>query len=166
MHFPQNPLSDETDRLIGVDFDKAVLHDNSIKSELSEEIQLLNTYFELSPTDGLRGFCYGHFPVNEGVHRGNLEIYQYCKFLTVTGHKLVDSPSTIKYSREAIIALRAKYFKPIDEIDNSTLSVTEVKFTDDELLSKLCTYKLSDQFKDLYSHGTKNEDYWSVILLV
>ena len=156
------PLLDDIERLIGIDFDQAVLPDGSIRPELLEEVHLLNTYFELSPTDGLRGFCYGHFPVNEGMHKGNIEIYQYSKFLTVTGHKLVDSPSTIESSQEAIIVLRAKYFKSIDEIDNSTLPVTEVKFTDGELLFRLSSYKLSDKFKDLYCNGIKPGDDWSV----
>jgi primase-polymerase (primpol)-like protein len=154
---------DDTDRLIGMDFDKAVLPDGSIRPEILEEVHSFNTYFELSPTDGLRGFCYGHFPVNEGgVHTGNIEIYQGGKFLTVTGHKLVDGHSTIEYSQGAIIALRAKYFKPVDEIDDSNLPITEVKFTDEELFSKLSFYKWSDQFKDLYYHGTKQGDDWSV----
>src|SRR5271157_4522148 len=52
------PLLDDIDRLIGIDFDKAVSPENSIRPELLEEIQLFNTYFERSPTDGLRGFCY------------------------------------------------------------------------------------------------------------
>jgi primase-polymerase (primpol)-like protein len=64
---PEIP-KDDTDRLIGLDIDQSVLPDGSVKPELLEEIKAFHTYIELSPTDGLRGFCYGHFPVNEGVH--------------------------------------------------------------------------------------------------
>jgi primase-polymerase (primpol)-like protein len=117
---------DDTDRLIGIDFDQAVLPDNSIRPELLEEIKSFNTYFELSPTDGLRGFCYGHFSVNEGVHKGNIEIYQYGKFITVTGHKLTDAHATLEPVQKALTALRAKHFSSFSEIDENNLPVTQV----------------------------------------
>lgn len=144
------PPDDYTDRLIGIDFDQAVLPDGSIKPELLEEVQSFNTYFELSPTDGLRGFCYGHFPVNEGVHKGNIETYQYGKFLTVTGHQLTDAHATVEPAQEALTALRAKHFSSFSEINENNLPVTPVSFTDEELLIRLLKSKLSDKFKNLY----------------
>src|SRR5271157_1594783 len=44
------PLLDDTNKLIGIDFDKAVLPDSSIRPEILEEVHSFNTYFELSPT--------------------------------------------------------------------------------------------------------------------
>ena len=126
---PKQP-DDDTERLIGIDFDRAVLPDSSIRPEILEEVHSFNTYFELSPTDGLRGFCYGHFPVNEGVHKGNIEIYQYWKFLTVTGHKLTDAHATVESTQEALTALRAKHLSSFSEIDENNLPVTQV--------SKIC----------------------------
>src|SRR5208283_1549179 len=144
------PPDDNTDRLIGIDFDQAVLLDGSIKPELLEEIHSFSTYFELSPTDGLRGFCYGHFPVNEGVHAGNIEIYQYGKFLTVTGHKLTDAHATVEPAQEALTALRAKHFSSFSEIDETNLPLTSISLTDDEILTRLLNFNLSEQFKNLY----------------
>jgi len=125
----------------------------SIRPELLGEVQSFNTYFELSPTDGLRGFCYGNFPVNEGVHKCNIEMYQYGKFLTVTGHKLTYAPATVELAQEAVITFRAKHFKPFSEIDETNLPMTLVSFTDEELLIRFLKYKLSEQFKDLYYNG-------------
>ena len=159
---PESP-SDDIDRLIGIDFDKAVHPDGSIKPELSEEVHLFNTYFELSPTDGLRGFCYGHFPMNEGVHKGDIEIYQCCKFLTVTGHKLTDAPATVEPAQEAIMAFRAKHFKPFSEIDETNLPVTPVSFTDEELLIRLMNSKLSEKFKNLYYNNVSEVADHSVL---
>jgi uncharacterized protein (DUF927 family) len=152
---PKQP-DDDTERLIGIDFDRAVLPDSSIRPEILEEVHSFNTYFELSPTDGLRGFCYGHFPVNEGVHKGNIEIYQYWKFLTVTGHKLTDAHATVESTQEALTALRAKHFSSFSEIDENNLPVTQVSFTDEEIRTRLSNSKLSEQFENLY-HGKASE---------
>jgi len=144
------PSDDDTDRLIGIDFDKAVLPDSSIRPEILDEVHSFNTYFELSPTDGLRGFCYGHFPVSDGVHKGDIEIYQCCKFLTVTGHRLTDAPATVEPAQEALTALRAKHFSSFSKIDENNLPVTQVSFTDEEILTRLLNSKLSEQFKNLH----------------
>ena len=157
---PEPPQAGEK-RLIGVDLDKAVNPEGLIKPEFLEAIKSFNTYAELSPTveeGGLRAFCYGSFPLEEGVHRGNIEIYQCGKFLTITGHKLNDTPATIENAQEAITAFRAQYFKPFSEIDETGLPVTTVKFIDEELLTNLKKYGLSEQFKDLFFNGAKPED--------
>ena len=159
------PVNDDTTRLVGIDLDKTVLPDGSIKPEKLEEIKSFNSYSEFSPTveeGGLRAFCYGSFPVGEGVHAGDTEIYQFCKFLTVTGHKIKDAPSTIENAQEAITAFRAKYFKPLSSVDESSLPITSVKLTDEQRLSNLQNYGLSDQFKDQFYNGVKEGDDHSV----
>lgn len=146
--------------------DKTVLIDGAINPDKLKEIKSFNTYAELSPTveeGGLRAFCYGSFPAAEGVHAGNTEIYQYGKFLTITGHKLNDVPATIKDAQEALTAFRAKYFQPLSEIDDSNLPFTSVKFTDNELHLKIGTSKLGAQFKELYYGGYSEADDKSTI---
>lgn len=152
--------------LIGVDLDKTVLIDGTINPEKLKEIQSFSTYAELSPTveeGGLRAFCYGSFPANEGVHTGNTEIYQFGKFLTITGHKLNDAPATIENAQEALTAFREKYFKPISEIDEDNLPVTSVKFTDDQIHLKLGNSKLGAKFKELYYGGYSEGDDKSTV---
>lgn len=155
------PPKEGDKQLIGIDLDKAVNHEGLIRPEFLEAIKTFNTYAELSPTveeGGLRAFCYGSFSLEEGVHKGNIEIYQYGKFLTITGHKLNDVPATIENAQEAITAFRARYFKPFFEIDDTCLPVTSVKFTDDQLFAHLINYELSGQFKDLFYNGVKPGD--------
>lgn len=157
---PEPPQEGEK-RLIGIDLDKAVNSEGLIRPEFLEAIKSFNTYAELSPTveeGGLRALCYGSFPVNEGVHQGNVEIYQCGKFLTITGHKLNDAPATIEEAQEAITAFRAQYFKPLSDIDETGLPVTNVKFTDDEIHLKIGNSKLGGQFKDLYYGGYSEND--------
>jgi len=160
------PPQEGKSTLIGVDLDKAVLIDGAINPDKLKEIKSFNTYAELSPTveeDGLRAFCYGNFPLDEGVHAGNTEIYQYGKFLTITGHKLNNAPDTIEEAQEAITALRAKYFKPLSEIDDSNLPVTSVKFTDEEIHLKIGNSRVGTKFKELYYGGYSEGDDKSTV---
>ena len=160
------PPQEGKSTLIGVDLDKTVLIDGAINPDKLKEIKSFNTYAELSPTveeGGLRAFCYGSFPAAEGVHAGNTEIYQYGKFLTITGHKLNDVPATIKDAQEALTAFRAEYFQPLSEIDDSNLPFTSVKFTDNELHLKIGTSKLGAQFKESYYGGYSEADDKSTI---
>ena len=160
------PLKPGEVGLIGVDLDKAGLPNGSIKPEFLEILGLfINTYAEFSPTvdeGGLRILCYGSFPEGEGVHNGNFENYQCGKFLTITGHKLKEHPCTIENAPEAITAFRAQYFKPLSSVNDSALPVPSEKFTDDQLLSNLLKYGLSEQFKDLFYNGAKEGDDHSV----
>jgi uncharacterized protein (DUF927 family) len=158
--FPCVNEPDESTRLVGVDLDNTLLPDGvTIKPEILEIIDSFSSYTELSPSgQGIRIFCYGNFPFNERVHRGNFEIYQSAKILTVTGHKLVDSPGTIENAQEAVTAFRAKYFKPFPETDETNLPVTPVDFTDSELLDMLLYSKPNPKFKKLYYDGANDGD--------
>ena len=141
-------------------FSELICEPLTINLERLAEIKSLNTYAELSPSEvngGLRAFCYGSFPINEGVHSGNTEIYQYGKFLSITGHKLSDVPATINVAQKSITEFRAKYFKPIDEIEETDLPVTSIKFTDEDLLDHLLNYSLANKFKEMYSTMPKKE---------
>jgi primase-polymerase (primpol)-like protein len=161
---PEHPQEGK-DTLIGIDIDKALLPDGTINPERLAELKAFNTYTELSPSEvngGLRTFCYGSFPINEGVHSGNIEIYQYGKFLSITGHKLSDVPATINVAQKSITEFRAKYFKPVDEIGETELPVTSIKFTDDELLEHLLNYSLADKFKEMYYNDAKEGEDRSV----
>jgi len=160
--FPSTP-SDDEDRLVGVDIDKAFLPDGTIKPEYKAWIVKFNTYFELSPGDditgGLRGFCFGHFPTYGGKHQGDIEIYQNGKWLTITGQKLTDSSATINNAQETIEAFRAQYFKPFNEIDGSNLPVSNKIFTDEEIINILKTHSVAgirDAFNQLFYEGERN----------
>jgi uncharacterized protein (DUF927 family) len=152
-------------RLIGVDLDNVMLPDGvTIKPEILEIIKSFNSYTELSPSGkGVRIFCYGQFPLSGHVHKGDFEIYQSAKILTVTGNMLVDYPSTINETQAAIDVFREKYFKSVDEIDDSHLPVSNVKFTDEELFQKLLNYKLTEQFKQLYYGGCPEGEDHSIL---
>jgi uncharacterized protein (DUF927 family) len=165
--FPTVPTDDE-DRLIGVDIDRAFLSDGTIKPEYLEWIAKFNTYFELSPGNdiegGLRGFCFGHFPTPGGKHQGDIEIYQNGKWLTITGQKLANSPATINTSQETIEAFRAQYFKTFNEIDGSNLPKSNKIFTDEEIINILKAHSvigIKEDFNQFFYKGQKTSDHSS-----
>jgi putative DNA primase/helicase len=133
---PTTPQDDE-DRLVGIDLDEALLPDGNIKPEYKDWILRFNTLFELSPGDGIRGFCFGHFSTFGGKHKGSIEIYQERKWLTVTGQTIVDSAEDINNAQAAIEEFRAQYFTPYFEVDTSSLPKTNVIFTDEEIVANL-----------------------------
>ncbi len=152
---PSTPTNDE-DRLIVLDLDEALLPDGTLKPEVMEWILKFNTRFELSPGDGVRGFCFGHFDPEGGKHTGNIEIYQERKWVTVTGQWIKDSAEDINSAQDVIDEFRAQYFKPYYTIDTSDLPVTNVKFTDDEIINQLenvSNAEIRDQFKHYFYTG-------------
>lgn len=152
---PITPEDDE-DRLIVLDLDEALLPDGTLKPDIMKWILKFNTRFELSPGDGVRGFCLGHFNPEEGKHTGNIEIYQERKWVTVTGQWIKDSAEDINSAQEVIDEFRAQYFKPYYTTDTSDLPVTDVKFNDDEIISRIenvSNEELREQFRDYFYTG-------------
>jgi len=143
---PTTPEGD-SDRLIGIDLDKALLPDGTIKPEYMEWILKFNTRFELSPLDGVRGFCFGHFPTFGGKHSGDIEIYQERKWLTVTGQYIPNSAKDLNNAQAAIDEFRARYFKPYCEMDTSKFPVTNVRLTDEEIISRLEGWQSIDRIE-------------------
>ena len=160
-----NDLDTTKNRLVGVDLDDVMLKDGvTIKPEIKAIIDSFASYTELSPSGkGVRIFCYGYFPLKELVHQGSFEIYQCDKLLTVTGNHLINTPLTVEPAQDAINALREKYFKPAENVDTGSLPVTPVEFTDEELLYQLNNYKLTPQFRKLFSEGAGEGDDYSVL---
>jgi putative DNA primase/helicase len=161
---PSKEVTGNFPRIVGIDLDNVKLENGDYDSLMLEVIKdLPKTYAELSPSGkGIRAFGFASFPENEGTHNGDIEVYQYGKLLTVTGHKLDDVPTTVEPIQEALDAFRALYFRSFSEIDSSELPVTSVEFSDDELISKIEGSKSSEEFKDLFYNGASEDDDHSV----
>jgi putative DNA primase/helicase len=160
---PSKGVSGNYPRIVGIDLDNVKLESGEYDPEKVAEIKSLLTYMEKSPSGyGLRALGFASFPEDEGVHAGDVEVYQYGKALTVTGHILDDVPSTVEPIQETLDVFRAKYFKHFPEIDSSELPLTSVKFTDEELISKIEGSKSSDEFKDSFYNGASEGDDHSV----
>jgi hypothetical protein len=85
------------DGLIGVDLDGVRdTHTGSLDPWAEEELARLRSYAEVSPSrTGVRGFAEGELPIGRRK-RGNVEVYDRPRFLTVTGHRLDSTPATVE----------------------------------------------------------------------
>jgi len=93
--------------IVGVDFDDCrcpafdgvTTWANSLDTvlpEIADHIRKLNGYTEISPSGkGIRVILKGNLPVN-GRKKGDFEVYQHGRFVTVTGHTLDGFPRTIE----------------------------------------------------------------------
>lgn len=155
--FPSTSVKGNFKKIVGVDLDNIALTNGELDPLKIAEIKALNTYSEISPSGtGLRAICYAEFPDNEEVHKGDIEVYQSGKFLSITGHKLNEVPDTINDAQEAITAFRAKYFKKADAATEAKLPVTVHRLTDSEIIDRLMNSsneKIAVSFRKLFSQG-------------
>jgi primase-polymerase (primpol)-like protein len=100
---PSKGVAGNYPRIVGIDIDNAKLENGEYDPEKLADIKSIFTYFEKSPSgNGFRGFGFASFPEDEGTHTGDIEVYQHGKALTVTGHILDDSPTTVEPIQEAL----------------------------------------------------------------
>ena len=91
------------DGIVGVDLDRCTNPDGAIQAWALEVIQRLDGYTEFSPSgNGIRIFVRGHLPPG-GRHKGQIEVYDNRKFLTVTGN-VIRAADTVPDRSEAIAA--------------------------------------------------------------
>lgn len=77
--------------IVGVDLDHVEEH----LHDAAEITRVLASYTEVSPSgEGLRVFVRGSLPVGRRI-RDWVEMYSAKRFLTVTGHRVIDFPPTI-----------------------------------------------------------------------
>jgi len=75
------------DVLVGIDIDHCI-EDGQVQADAQAIIDRFSSYTELSPSGtGIRIFLHGKLPAG-GRKRGNLEIYDRDRYLTVTGHAI------------------------------------------------------------------------------
>jgi primase-polymerase (primpol)-like protein len=78
--------------IVGVDIDHCI-HNNTLTQQAQKIISNLQTYTEISPSgEGIRCFVKGSLP---GAYRrkGNVELYEDKRYLTLTGHSIHASPT-------------------------------------------------------------------------
>ena len=90
------------DGLVGIDLDHCINGDGEIADWAAKIVRDCASYTERSPSGtGLRIFVRGTWPT-DGNHSGNLEVYEAKHFLSFTGSRLEDSPTTVNEAQEAL----------------------------------------------------------------
>jgi len=117
-------------------------------------IHKMNSYSEFSPSgEGIRIFVKGTLPDGvTGRKKGNIEIYQAVRYLTVTGHASKNMPQTIEARQEAINEFYKQIFeapKPEQPKPNRN-NGQHLELEDNVLLEKALSAKNGDKIKRLY----------------
>lgn len=100
--------------IVGVDLDKVINEDGTLKPEAAEIVETLDSYTELSPSKrGLHILVKGDIP-SEGRRMGFLEIYKSGRYFTVTGN-IYGSLKPIKERTEQLKQVWEKYFSTIKD---------------------------------------------------
>ena len=90
--------------IVGIDIDHCITED-TISDEASLITAALQTYTEFSPSGTglhllMEGSLSGHYR-----RRGNIEMYQDGRYLTVTGHSIQDTPLPLSNQQETLDAV-------------------------------------------------------------
>jgi putative DNA primase/helicase len=142
----------------GVDIDHCIDPETGvITPEAIEVVQLMNTYTEISPSaTGLRILPHGDKPAGR-CKRGNYEMYQEGRYLTVTGCHLHGTPPTIEPRQEALLQVHAqKIAGPAFDRQDNTRPTSDVTLTldDERLLEKAFGAKNGAKLARLWSGDT------------
>lgn len=135
--------------IVGIDIDH--IRESPQKQEILKEVENFQSYTEKSPSDnGVRVFVRG---IKEGTvcHKGDFEIYDEKKFLSVTGH-VISPQKTINRAVGALVTFYRKHF-PEDKPAASTTRKESPDMSNEEVLKHLMDAENSSKFKTLYEKG-------------
>jgi hypothetical protein len=126
------------DPFVGVDLDHVV---DPVTGKIAPWaltiLDQLHSYTEISPSGtGLRIFVQGTLPLG-GRRKGPLELYDAARYLTVTGHHVAGTPTTIEPRHETLQHVHAAHF-PIPPVNGHEPRPTQsVDLDDQRLLDKM-----------------------------
>ena len=154
-------LESHQDCIIGIDIDHVVGKPGGpIPQDVMEELKLLNSYCEWSPSGtGVHAFVKGSIPYN-GRRRGKYEAYSHNRYFTVTGNKIDGFPSEIRENQDAIDTLFAKWFS-VPTIEKVTPAKSSKLRSDDQVIELAGSARNSKKFEDLYAGMWKGYNYQS-----
>ena len=133
--------------IVGADFDHCRDPETGvIDQEVLQAVERLQSYTEVSPSAaGLRVFAYATLPLT-GRKRGQVEIYDSGRFLTVTGHHLLGTPRVIMESQAEVEALHTKVFGKSKKARSDGGAVSE-----DEIIDRAMGARNGNKFSRLWN---------------
>ncbi len=134
--------------IAGVDLDHCINDRGTLEPWAAEIVTALDSYTEVTPSGrGIRVFVEARLPP-AGRKKGNVEMYDAGRFLTVTGDHWPDAPLAIEPRTEQLAAIHAKYLAPARP---QLPMVTDVASEADAVILEQAR-ELS-KFRLLYDHG-------------
>jgi primase-polymerase (primpol)-like protein len=147
------------DGFAGVDWDHCI-RDGFISLEASEDLQLLNSYSEVSPSGtGVKAFVLGTLPKG-WRKRPEIEMYEAGRFFTFTGRHLVGTPEQVMSRQEELATLHAKYAPPerverpskekTDEPHEYCGHYVQADYSDEEIITRAMKARNGAKFERLW----------------
>jgi putative DNA primase/helicase len=138
-------------QIVGFDFDKC--RDpatGQIDTKIKEHLTKLNTYSEISPSrTGIRAFAKGDIQKDGRKKQGVIEIYKHAHYLTLTGQRLSEYPSSIETRPDEIAEIYNEYFPEPEPTEEKSHEECEPKLTDDQIICLASEAKNSKKFMAL-----------------
>jgi hypothetical protein len=137
----------------GLDFDGVRdLQTGAIDPWAEEEVARLRTYTEISPSrDGLRAFVYGDDLPPGRRKRGNVEVYDRVRFLTVTGHRLDSAPATVESRPAELLDVWRRLVAWEDQRENTPVVTLPPSLSDLEVIRRASAAANGAKFSRLWA---------------
>lgn len=150
----------EDDPYCGIDLDDCV---NTASGRIDvwarEIIDQIDSYTEISPSGtGIKIFTRASLPLEGRRRTGNVEMYDYARFFTVTGHQLADSRDEIANRIKAVNHLYERLFPAGQDIPPPTRITALSDFSDQELIDRATAARNGQKFLQLYHGDTTGYD--------
>ncbi|MEZ4710641.1 MAG: hypothetical protein R3A44_25810 [Caldilineaceae bacterium] len=155
----------ESDDLVGVDIDDCIDGTGKLTNQALEVLELLNSYTEISPSGkGLRVFVKADLGDFSGRRKGNIELYNYGRYLTVTGNTLPNSKPGLE---ERITELRELYRRFLVAENNVSwvkpelykLPSTDRTSSDEEVIRRMFSGKNGELCRRIFGQMFEDQDY-------
>jgi hypothetical protein len=143
----------EYDPFAGLDLDDGfVTASDEPTDQAREYLELLSTYTERSPSGkGFRAFVKGALPPG-GRKKGDAEVYESGRYLTVTGNRLMEFPATVETRQAELEELHRRIWPIPEPRPQASKGSASAGFTGDDaaLLEKMYQAKNSAKVRALY----------------
>jgi hypothetical protein len=144
-------VNDGIDDLVGVDLDHCVDDLRVVQPWAQEVIDLLHSYTEYSPTDGIRIWLRGALPPGRRK-KGPIEAYSRDRYLTCTGRHVPGTPTTVETRVAELAQLHAQYFTtPTPEPSTNGHAASGGTEDDAELLCRMWAARNGPEIHRLWS---------------
>jgi hypothetical protein len=151
--FVLHPASDTSEQFVGIDLDGCRDPETGeVEPWAREIVATLRSYTEASATGtGLRIFLRATLPPG-GNRKGNFEVYDRGRYLTVTGHVLEGEPRTIEHRQAELDQVHANVFGSSAPQVLPIRNGAPQRFTDEEIVERASAAANGEKFRRLW-HG-------------
>jgi len=141
------------DPFVAVDLDHCIDKDGTLEPKADEIVRELDSYTEITPSgEGLRIIARGALPPG-GRKRGNVEMYDTARFVTMTG-RVFAGRDTLHDRPAEVAAVHGRVFPPQEKPSRPAVSrpVSDMALSDQEVMTRALAARNGEAIRQLF-HG-------------